>query len=195
MLPDGKGTASDDLARAADLHNAGMNVLLFDYRGFGMSAGAHPSDAWMQEDSEHALSYVESKYGVHANEVVVYGDGAGASLATLLCGKHPELPALILEAADGDFAEQASRDERSRLVPFRLLFHEDFALASPLHELATPKLLISHTGGHPPVVYQRAATPKTMLDLPAGATAATLHDALTRFLDSYVASAAGQTLR
>lgn len=186
MLPGGSGTASDDLAQAAELHNAGLNVLLFDYRGFGASTGKHPTQASMQEDSEHALAYLETLRHVPSSAIIPYGTGLGASLAVRLCSEHPALPALILDSADGDFAEQVQQAESARIVPFHLLFHEDFPLATPLTRLPTPKLLISRSGGHPPVIYQRAASPRMLLALPAGAPPDQLAQTVGRFLDSYL---------
>ena len=47
---------SDTLDDLASLHNAGVSVLAFDYRGFGRSRFFHPSEAHMGEDAESALA-------------------------------------------------------------------------------------------------------------------------------------------
>jgi pimeloyl-ACP methyl ester carboxylesterase len=186
LLHSGDGSMADALPQARALHDASLNVLLFDYRGFGQSGGQHPTQSMMQDDAESALNYLISTRHAHPGGVVVYGTGVGASLAVRLCASHAQLPALILESADGDFGSRVRADVRARFVPVRLLFHDSFPLADPLHRLATPKLLISYTKGLPPTELERAADPKTTVELPPGDNAA-LHHALTRFLGTYIA--------
>ena len=194
MLPSGDGSAGDWLARAGTLHEAGVDVLLFDYRGYGASGGRHPDEASMETDSESGLAYLTGARGVPAGSVVVFGAGAGASLAVRLCGEHPEVPAMILEAADGDFGERAKIDARASIVPFGILFHETFPFADRLHTLKTPKLLISYTTGAPPEVIARASDPKTMLEIPGAAASKDVIEGVRRFLGSYVATGPGVLL-
>jgi pimeloyl-ACP methyl ester carboxylesterase len=186
MLISGDGSAADWWSRAKTLHDARMNVLLFDYRGYGASSGQHPDEASMEADSESALSWLTGTRNIPANSIVLYGTAAGASLAVRLSAEHPEIPALILEQPKGDFRELVSKDARATLAPFGMLFTQDFPLADPLHTLKTPKLLISFTSGPPPEVAKRAADPKTMLELPNPGDEKDLQDALRRFLDTYI---------
>jgi pimeloyl-ACP methyl ester carboxylesterase len=182
MLPGGDASAAALLGRVRTLQEAGTGVLLFDYRGFGPSGSQHPTEKTMEGDSESALAFLTGPRDVPPRSVVVFGEGLGASLAVRLCAEHTELPALILEAPGGDFHETARSDSRARLVPFDMLFDEDFPLAGPLHTLATPKLLISYTTGPPPPVVQQAAVPKVMLEVPSGSDDAAIATAVRRFL-------------
>jgi pimeloyl-ACP methyl ester carboxylesterase len=188
MLPSGNGSAGDSLARAHTFTQLGYQVLLFDYRGFGASLGHHPSQAQMEKDSEDAFSFLRTQPGFAEAQTILYGTGAGASLATRLAGQHPELAALILEQADGDFASRASVDSRAKPVPFKLLFHEDFPLADPLRTLNMPKLLISTANGTLPLVYKRAADPKMILELPSADDAGFM-TGTRRFLGMYLPKA------
>jgi hypothetical protein len=178
------GSISDALPRAFTLHNAHLNVLLFDYRGYGHSAGRHPVQATMQQDAEAALNFLTHREGVPASRIIVYGQGIGASFAVQLAAQHPNIPAIILDAPDGDLLDRAAHDPRSRLIPARLLFHETFPLAQQLHTLHTPKLLISYTSSTP-VALANAADPKTTIELPSP-TDPKLIPAIQRFLDLYV---------
>lgn len=184
MLPGGDGSAGDLLERAKTFEEAGLNVLLFDYRGFGHSLGQHPTEQTMTQDSESALTFLEHGKAVPAEKIVVYGEGAGASLAVRLCGEHRDLPALVLESPKGDFAQQVRGDKRVSLVPFRLLFTQTFPLADPLHTLATPKLLVTY-GAQPPEAVTRAAQPKLTVELPGPGDETDWVTTLRRFLDSY----------
>lgn len=190
LLHGADGTMADVLPIAKQLHDARMHVFLFDYRGYGRSAGAHPDEKAMQADSETALAWLVTAGQAAPGRLLVAGQGLGASLATQLCAAHADgagsrIAGLLLVDGDGDTAERASRDTRARLVPFRWLYHEDFPLAEKLSTLATPKLLVSHTSMAAPVDVQRAASPKMSYEIGVSSTDAAMHEALRRFLDTY----------
>ncbi len=186
MLHGGDGSMSDALPAARALHDAQLNVLLFDYRGYGQSSGAHPTASAMRRDTADALQYLTSTRGIGPRSIVIYGAGLGASLAVSLCKEHPEIPAIILQSADGDTTSRVARDPRARVVPVWLLFHEQFPLADPLRSLPTPKLFLSFTGGSAPVDATRAADPKTTAELPPGTAGPEITGVIRRFLDTYV---------
>lgn len=187
MLHSGSGSMSDALPSALTLHNARLNVFVFDYRGFGRSStGKHPTQESMQADADAALAFLTSTKHLPPRDIVLYGSGLGASLAVRLASAHHDIPALILDTPDGDFADRAGADPRSRLIPSHWLFTQTFPLAAPLHTLATPKLLISYTAAsQPPVALSRAADPKMTVELTSPTDPALL-TAITRFLDLYL---------
>jgi len=185
FLHAGDGSMSDAVDSAKTLHDAGLNVLLFDYRGFGKSGGRHPSEQLMQGDAESALNYLVSTRGIAPKQIVVFGTGLGAAIATQLCQSHPELPGLILRNADGDMRDRVKHDGRVRIVPVGVLFNQDFALATPLANLSTPKLLLTTNSSHAPAAFAGAHDPKTTVELNV-ADATAMNAALTRFLDQYV---------
>lgn len=186
FLHSADGSIADDLPRALTLHNAGLNVLLFDYRGYGRSTGKHPTESSMQEDAAAALNYLVSTRHVAAQDIILYGNGVGCSLAAQLAAAHPSVPAIILDAPDGDLLSRAAHDPRSALVPARILFNQIFPLAEPLRALATPKLLISYMDAAPPAAtLVNAANPKVTLELPSP-NALPLVAAIRRFVDQYV---------
>lgn len=185
LLHGGDGSMSDTVSQVRTLHDARLNVLVFDYRGYGRSSGQHPNEAMMHADAETALNYLTTLRGIPAASLIVYGTGVGASLAVKLCMDHPQIAGLILESPAGDFLTQAKADARAHLVPVGMLFDQDFVLADPLHNLKTPKLFISHSAesAPPPVIFQRAADPKMTVELPLRASGG---DSVSRFLGSYV---------
>jgi pimeloyl-ACP methyl ester carboxylesterase len=184
FLHSADGSIDNALPKALILHNAGLNILLFDYRGYGRSTGKHPTQTSMQQDAEAALKYLISTRHIPPQDIVLYGDGIGASLAVQLAAQHPDVSSVILDAPDGDLLDRASRDARSRMVPARLLFNERFPLAEPLRTLATPKLLISYASSAPAAL-ANAANPKTTVELPSPADPK-LVPAIQRFIDLYV---------
>lgn len=185
MLHSGSGSISDALPRALILHNAHLNVLLFDYRGFGRSTGQHPTEDSMQTDAASAFAWLTSTQHIPAQSIVLYASGIGASLAVDLADDHHDIPALILDAPDGDLTDRAAADPRSRLIPAHWLFNQTFPLAAPLSTLTTPKLLISYNAPGPPPELARAANPKMTVELSSPTDPALLPD-ITRFLDLYL---------
>jgi len=184
LLHDGTGSMSDELPQARNLQEANLNVLLFDYRGFGHSGGAHPTQILMQEDAESALNYLRDTRHIEPSHILVYGDGLGASIAVSLCSSHGELPAIILESPLGDTEPALLQDTRTKLVPIRLLFHEQFPLAGPLNTLKTPKLIfISDASSNRQAVLD-AADPKMVVT--KGLTNSDIHPFLRRFIDTYI---------
>ncbi len=142
LLHSGDGNLADALPAAQLLHAQHLNVLLFDYRGYGQSLGQHPTEASMEADAASALTYLTATRHLPESSIVIYGTGLGASLAVQLCAQNPSIPALILQSPDGDFTHRARLDPRSKIIPFSLLFDQTFPLAEPLQHLPTPKLLL-----------------------------------------------------
>jgi pimeloyl-ACP methyl ester carboxylesterase len=171
----------------AALQNLGLNVFVFDYRGYGRSVNVRPSEQSMTADSEAAWSYLTKTRGVSGSTVVPYGVGVGASLAAHLAREHPEIPGVILDTPYTDLREVVRQNPRFRLLPVGILFHEEFSLTGPLSTLERPKLLIEAGGGAEPVAFRTAADPKIMVSL-ATSSGTVFDEAVTRFLDQYVVS-------
>jgi hypothetical protein len=184
FLPDGNGSLANSIPTLANLHNLGLNVFAFDYRGYGQSAPARPSQQSMTQDADSAWQYLTATRAISAQRIVPYGTGAGTSLATRLAANHITIPALILDTPRADLLDVAMRDPRAKLLPVRLLFHERFPLAEPLSTLRTPKLLISRTTA-PDQTFLHASDPRYTVDL-AAPSPVLYNQSLTRFLDQYL---------
>ena len=137
------GSIANALPAAQLLHAQHLNVLLFDYRGYGQSLGQHPTQASMEADVSTALTYLTTTRSLPTSSIVIYATGLGASLAVHLCAENPTLPALILQSPDGDLTDRVRDDPRAKLVPFTLLFNQPFPLSAPLQNLPTPQLILS----------------------------------------------------
>jgi uncharacterized protein len=186
FLPGSDGSLADDIPALASLHNLGINVFAFDYRGYGQSAPTHPNQQKMTRDADFAWRYLNISRHIPAQQIVLYGTGVGASLATHLAADHPASPALILDAPHADLLDTALHDPRSKLAPAHLLFHERFPLAEPLSQLRTPKLLLSRAAS-PDKAFLTAADPKLMVEL-AAPSEPLYQESLTRFLEEYLKS-------
>jgi pimeloyl-ACP methyl ester carboxylesterase len=186
-LHGGDGSLADTLPRLKELHDAGLNVFAFDYRGFGTSMGPHPDEVRMREDTAAAWLYLTQKRGVPAAQIVPCGEGVGGSLAAQLVADHTSIPAVIFDSPI-DTVAQARSDPRAELIPVRLLFHERFELTATTR---TPKLLLIYAAGSPPpspAVLAAVADPKLTVHLsdlvPQRA------QSLSHFLDEYLPATA-----
>ena len=174
-----------DAAAIRMLHDLGLSVFAFDYRGFGFSDPEHPNLERMTQDTDAGLRYLLNR-DIPEDHVIVYGEGVGTSLAVTLVASHPGMPVLILDSPAPASLPLALFDPRTRALPVRLLFHEEFSL-DKLARLPTPKLLISvaSTGSASPAAFTSAATPKMTIELPQD-DRSHLAEELKRFLDQYL---------
>src|SRR5208337_248015 len=95
----------DDLAEK--FAASGLNVLTFDFRGFGESAGT-PLDKLTNDqiqqviaekfpiDVDTAYTYLASQPSVTPSSMAVGGASCGVNQAVLLASRHPEVKALVL---------------------------------------------------------------------------------------------------
>ena len=161
LLHDGSGSLSDTIPRLQALHPLGMNVFVFDYRGFGKSIDRHPSEASTYEDADAAWHYLADTRHVAAGAVVIDGVGLGAAIAAEIARRHPQAHAVILEQPRPPVLETMRADPRLRLLPLRLLFHDRFDPRRTLAHLPTPKLFVYATDAAPAARYfDQAAGPK-----------------------------------
>ena len=131
------GNTVDDLA---ELHATGVNVLAFDYRGYGRSQFAHPSEGHLRQDTEWALQYLTGTRQIAPGSIVLDGEGLGADLALEEAAVHPELAGVILRQPIEDPVRVIFNDPRARLVPARLLVRDRYDLDAPAIKLRIPSL-------------------------------------------------------
>jgi uncharacterized protein len=62
-----------NVSQAHRFHRIGYSVFLFDYRGFGQSEGAFPTEAQVYEDAEAAWNYLTQTRNISPNQIVIYG--------------------------------------------------------------------------------------------------------------------------
>jgi pimeloyl-ACP methyl ester carboxylesterase len=178
------GSLVDSVPTLVSLHNLGINVFAFDYRGYGQSAATHPTQQNMTHDADSAWQYLTISRSIPPEHIILYGTGIGASLATHLAATFPTIPALILDAPHADLLDTVLHDQHSALLPVRLLFHEYYPLAEPLSTLHTPKLLISRDGSQAKA-FRNAADPKFTVEFPTPSEAL-YNQSVTRFLDQFL---------
>lgn len=91
------GSIENRLLHARSLVDAGVDVLLFDYRGYGRSQGS-PSEAGTYLDARAARQALLARSGVDASRVFYLGESLGAAVALELALANPPR-GLVLQSA------------------------------------------------------------------------------------------------
>jgi pimeloyl-ACP methyl ester carboxylesterase len=167
FLHDGSGSLSDTLPQLQALHNLGINMFAFDYRGFGKSVNIHPSQASTYEDADAAWRYLTGTRHLPPSAIVLDGVGLGAAIAVETARRHPQAAALILEDPKAPTLDSLQFDARTRLLPVRLLFRDRFDPTQTLASLRTPKLMLYSAHGANGLYFDQAAEPKQRATLAA----------------------------
>jgi uncharacterized protein len=149
FLHGSKGNMSDTVDALVRLHAAKLNVLAFDYRGYGRSKFVHPNESSLNEDVESAIAYLRDTRHISPRSVVLVGNGLGANLALQVAAEHPELAGVILEDPLEAPADAILRDPRARLVPAHWLAKDRWNSTTSAQSLRIPSLWIYQqpTGG------------------------------------------------
>ena len=101
---------SNLLLVASGLHEAGLNLLLFDFRAHGTSGGLQTSFGWReQRDLEGALAYLSHQPDVAARPYGVYGSSMGGAVALLVAARDERIGAVAVESPYANLEETISR--------------------------------------------------------------------------------------
>jgi uncharacterized protein len=133
-----RDTAADAADLANALHARGLGVLLVEYRGYGLSRGADPSEEGLYEDAEAALARLAAR-GVGPDRVVLWGTSLGTGVAAemarrgrgaalVLVTPYTSIPAVVTAAVP--------------LLPAGLLLPCRFDTLGKTGEIRVPTLII-----------------------------------------------------
>ena len=136
------GYRKDRMARFAE---AGLGVLLLEYRGYGGNPGA-PSETGLYADAAAALDFLHQA-GIPASRLVIYGESLGSGVAVHMAAGQ-EIAALILETPFTRLADVASF--HYPFVPVSVLLRSRFDSLSAIGRVTAP-ILVLH-GEHDRVV-------------------------------------------
>jgi fermentation-respiration switch protein FrsA (DUF1100 family) len=188
------GNAGNRAHRAAfadALRPFGLNVFLFDYRGYGGNAGS-PTETGLRLDARAARSYLLTRADVEAARLVYFGESLGTAVASELAVAHPPA-ALILRSPFSSAIALGQHHYPS--VPVRWMLRDTFETKERISRIHTPLLVIA--GDRDSIVpiaesrqvFEAASEPKSLLVV-AGAdhndqelfTGKLMIDAMIRFL-------------
>jgi uncharacterized protein len=121
-------------------HNLGLSCLVFDYRGYGNSAG-RPTEAGTYLDARTAYDWLARTKAVPADQIVLFGRSLGGSIAAHLAARV-SCHSLVVESAFTSYLDMAAALYTYLPVRWvaRLLFGYD-TLAS-IREVRCPVMVI-----------------------------------------------------
>ena len=141
----GKGkNISANAKHANRLMRMGFSVLVIDYRGYGRSEGAFPTESSVYTDAQTAWDYLIQK-GYKPSQIMIYGHSLGGAIAIDLATKHPDALGMIVDASFTSMSEMAQLDPKYRVFPIDLLIHQRFDSIAKVRSLAVPVLYIHGT--------------------------------------------------
>jgi uncharacterized protein len=130
------------LARVSAFRQLGFSVLVFDYRGYGLSQGNFPTESQVYQDSQAAWNYLRSVRQIPPEQIVIYGESLGGAIALDLAVKHPETGGLIMQSSFTSMAEAIGHRKPLQLFPIQLLLTEQFDSLSRVRSLRVPVLFL-----------------------------------------------------
>ena len=102
------GNASHRLPNAAELAALGTDVLLLDYRGYGLSEGT-PSEPGAYADARAGLAHLVDARETAESRIVLFGRSLGGAVAVdLAAGSEPPVAGVILESTFSSAADAAA---------------------------------------------------------------------------------------
>lgn len=120
-------------------HELGLSVLIFDYRGYGRSAGGPPSETGTYRDADAAYRYLIDERGVDPSRLIVFGRSLGSGVAIELASRMP-VGALIAESSFTSLPDVGQR--AYPILPVKLLSRIRYDSASRVASIAAPKLFV-----------------------------------------------------
>ncbi len=164
------GNISHRLDKIKLFHELDLDVLIFDYRGYGLSKGK-PSENGLYIDAEAVYDYLVTEKAVPPQKIIAYGESLGGAIAIDLAGRH-KLAGVIVEGCFTSISDVAKQifpfipafvykakfnalKKIKNIKAHKLIFHSiddrivPFKLGEKLFNAAAdPKELVKLQGGH-----------------------------------------------
>lgn len=154
------------------LPEQGFNVFLFDYRGYGKSAGK-PSQQGLFDDGNAALDYVRQRADVDANKLLIFGQSLGGTnaIAVVGAGNRAGVKAVAIESTFSAYSDIAN----DKISGAGILLRDTYSANRYVDKIAPIPLLLLH-GTHDSVIphshsqtlYDLAQEPKRLIIIKGG---------------------------
>lgn len=186
------GTMSERVMKVKFFHDLGLNVLIFDYRGYGKSQG-HPTEEGVYQDAQAVYDYLQTRTDIDRSRIIAYGASLGGVVAIDLASKR-KLAGLVVESSI-----TSAHDMARRLYPSlpSWMMSVKFDSLSKVGKITVPKLflysrqdeVVPFSMGHK--LYEVAANPKSFIEISGGhndgvfITDPSVREEFRKFLETY----------
>ncbi len=164
------GNISHRLQTAAYLMELGSAVLLFDYRGYGLSEGS-PGEPGIYRDADAFYDWLVETKGYAPQQIVVFGRSLGGTVAVDLAAHRP-CRGLIVESS-----LTSAEDMAQKMFPFfpvRWLLKYKLNSLEKISAVSSP-VLVTHSPEDDLIpyemgrkLYEAASEPKRFVELVGG---------------------------
>jgi len=187
------GNISHRLDSIRIFHGLGLNVFIFDYRGYGTSSG-RPGEKGIALDAGAAWQWLTQVKRADPARLIIFGRSLGAAVAAeLACSRAAA--AVILESAFTSYPDFGA--ELYPWLPVRLIAEYRYATIEHVTALRIPILVVHSPDDelvpfrHGRAIFEACAQPKYFLEISGGHNEGFLlsGDQYVRGLDSFISSA------
>ena len=164
------GNISHRLDSMRIFHDLRLDVLIFDYRGYGRSEG-EPTEKGTYLDAEAAYDYLVKAKGVSPSRIIIFGRSLGSAVATELAVRH-KAGALIIESGFTSVPDLGRKFFPH--LPVRLISRFHYATMDKVGGIPIPKLFIHSPDDeiipfeHGMRLFEKAREPREFLKIRGG---------------------------
>lgn len=161
------GNISNCLDTAVIINRLGLNLLIFDYRGYGLSNGS-PSEKGTYDDADAAWDYLVKVKGIRPAEVIVWGRSLGGAIASRTAETH-DAGLVIMESTFTSLQQLVA--DRFFNAPSWLLSSYAYDTRRHLEKVRAPVLVIHSPDdevvpySHGKALYESITAPKAFLEI------------------------------
>ncbi|MGL6337908.1 MAG: alpha/beta hydrolase [Waterburya sp.] len=135
---------SNSLERIQGFQQLGFSVLGIDYRS--LSQGRLPNESRLSEYSQAAWAYLTNRQQIAPENIVIYGEFLGGSVAIDLAVRQPKAAGLIVQSSFTSMAEQIQQLRPGlKIFPLKWIVNKRFDSLRKVRSLAVPVLFIHGT--------------------------------------------------
>lgn len=161
------GNISHRLESLWQWHELGYSALIFDYRGYGKSAG-RPTENGLHRDARAAWQYLTEERAIPPSDIVIFGRSLGGAVAAHLAARV-KARAVILESTFTSLPDLGA--EFYPYLPVRLITSQRYETKAELAHISAPLLLVHSRDdevipfAHGKELFACATEPKTFVPI------------------------------
>jgi uncharacterized protein len=161
------GNISHRLESIRIFNRLGLNVLIFDYRGYGQSEGS-PTEEGTYRDAESAYQYLSRVRKINPSRIIIFGRSLGGAVAARIAGKQNP-GALIIESAFTSIPDAAS--DLYPWLPVKIMARIHYATVNDIGQARCPVLIVHSRDDemisirHGRRIFEAAKEPKAFLEI------------------------------